>query len=60
MHTVIFFNVATADTSHNSLNTWECVPLNTYHVSDLLHTAYGNVLIISCVFQIIGTHPLNL
>ena len=36
----IFFNVATADTSHNSLNTWECIPLNTYHISDLLQSQY--------------------
>ena len=41
MHAVdTFFNVATADTSHNSLNTWECVPLNTYHISDLLQSQY--------------------
>ena len=36
----IFFNVATADTSHNSLNTWECVLLNRYHKSDLLQSQY--------------------
>ena len=46
MHTVASLKtfssmyVATADTSHNILNTWECVPLNTYHISDLLQSQY--------------------